>query len=91
MALYFIAAALLITGWRRELDNAYVLYGTAYLGMCYTAGWLISGGRYMLGCLPMYLSVGRLKSHALRALILAAELVFFFLYNYWFMQGQAIM
>ena len=91
LALYFIAAALLIAGWRRELDNAYVLYGTAYLGMCYTAGWLISGGRYMLGCLPIYLCVGRLKNPVLRALILAAELIFFFVYNYWFMQGQAIM
>ena len=90
-ALYFIAAGLLIAGWRQELDNAWVLYGTAYLGMCYTAGWLISGGRYMLGCLPMYLALGRLKHPAIRALILLTELIFFFVYNYWFMQAQAIM
>ena len=45
----------------------------------------------MLGCLPMYLAVGRLKHPALRTLILLAELIFFFVYNYWFMQGQAIM
>ncbi len=89
--LYFLAAVLLIAGWRRELDNAWILYGTAYLGMCYTAGWLISGGRYMLGCLPLYLCAGRLKSPIIRALLLLAELVFFCACNYWFMQGQAIM
>ena len=89
--LYFIAAALLFAGLRRELDTAYLLYGTAYLGMCYTASWLISGGRYMLGCVPLYLCVGRLKNPGLRVLILAAELVFFCLVYFWFMQGQAIM
>ncbi len=91
LALYFIAAALLMAGYRRDLDTPYLLWGTAYLGMCYTASWLISGGRYMLGCLPLYLAVGRLKNPGLRALILLAELSFLALYTYLFMQAQAIM
>ena len=91
MALYYIGAALLLYGFWRKVDNAWLLYGGAYLGMCYTAGWLISGGRYMLGCLPMYLCVGRIKSPATRYGLLAAELCIFGLMYVYFMQGQAIM
>ena len=89
--IYFIAAALLMAGWKRRLDNAHVLYGTAYLGMSYTASWLISGGRYMLGCTPMYLAAGSLKNRAVRALILGGELVMFLYYAACFMRGEAIM
>ncbi len=89
--LYFIAAALLFAGLRRKLKTSYVLYGTAYLGMCYTASWLISGGRYMLGCIPLYFCVGQLNSRALRMGILVAEFLFFLQFNIWFMQGQCIM
>lgn len=89
--IYFIAAALLMAAWRRRLDSAHILYGTAYLGMSYTASWLISGSRYMLGCVPMYLAVGSLKNRALRALILLSELAFLVYYAARFMEGQAIM
>ncbi len=89
--LYFIAAALLMAAWRRKLDSAHILYGTAYLGMSYTASWLISGCRYMLGCVPMYLAVGSFKNRALRALILLGELAFLAYYAARFMEGQAIM
>lgn len=91
LVLYFIAAALLLAGYRRKLDMAWLLYGTAYLGMCYTASWLISGCRYMLGCVPLYLAVGRLKNPGLRALILLSELALLAAYSYFYMQGQAIM
>ncbi len=91
LVLYFLAAALLMAGYRRELDTAWLLYGTAYLGMCYTASWLISGCRYMLGCIPLYLAVGRLKNPGLRALILLSEAVLLAVYFYFYIQGQAIM
>ena len=91
LLLYFIAAAILFAGFRRQTDTAWILYGTAYLGMCYTASWLISGGRYMLGCIPLYLCVGAMKNRGVRMLILGGELVFFWVYYIWFIQGQAIM
>ena len=91
MELYFIAAALLFLGFYRRLDTPWLLYGTAYLGMSYTAAWLISGGRYMLGCLPLYLCLGRIKNSAARYLVLAAELAAFWQMYVWFMQNQAIM
>lgn len=91
LALYFLGAALLYLGWRGQQETALTLYGTGYLGMSYTASWLISGGRYMLGCAPMFLAVGGIQRRALRWALLAAEMVFFVLFNVYFMQGQCIM
>ncbi len=91
LLLYFIAAVLLYAGLRKKLPTSLLLYGTAYLGMCYTASWLISGGRYMLGCIPLFLCLGKLKSDWLRLGILVVELIFFVQFGYWFTQGQCIM
>lgn len=91
LALYFLGALLLWLGWRRKQPNALTLYGTGYLGMCYTASWLISGGRYMLGCAPMFLSLGSEPRRTLRLAVLGAELILFLLFNTYFMQGQCIM
>ena len=91
LALYFIVAWFLFTGARRRLDTNHILYGTAYLGMCYTASWLISGCRYLLGCIPLYLCIGQIKERRYRYAILAIEFVFFWVYYHWYMQGQAIM
>lgn len=91
LALYFLTAAVLFLAWRRRLDNALTLYATGYLGMCYTASWLISGGRYMLGCAPLFLVIASDRRPWLRYGVLSAELVLFLLFNTYFMQGQCIM
>ena len=91
LLLYFIAAALLFHGCRCRLRTEYILTGTAYLGMSYTPSWLISGSRYMLGCFPLYLCIGSMRSRPARAAILAIEFALFALFAYWFAQGQAIM
>ena len=91
LALYFLTAAVLFLAWRRRLDNALTLYATGYLGMCYTASWLISGGRYMLGCAPLFLVIAGERRPWLRYGVLSAELVLFLLFNTYFMQGQCIM
>ncbi len=89
--LYFIAAAILFVGFSKKLPTSYLLYGTAYLGMCYTASWLISGGRYLLGCIPLFLCLGKIRNDWLRLGILAVELIFFVQFGIWFIQGQCIM
>ncbi len=91
LALYFLAAVMLFLAWRRRQDNALTLYATGYLGMCYTASWLISGGRYMFGCVPLFLVVGNERRIWARRAFLAAELALFILFNTYFMQGQCIM
>ena len=91
LLLYYIIAALLFWGYRRRLKTDYILYGTAYLGMCYTPSWLISGCRYLYGCVPAYLCIGSIKSRYARIAVLAAELVACAMFYTWYMQGQAIM
>ena len=64
--------------------------GGAYLGMCYLAGWLISGGRYLFGCLPLYL-IGASLPRPLRWILAAVSAFFLWKMGVWYMQGQAIM
>ena len=52
LVLYFAAMALLFIGFWSKAPTHWLIWGGAYLGMCYLAGWLISGGRYVFGCLP---------------------------------------
>lgn len=91
LALYFIAMGLLLYGLFTAAPTSWLLYGGAYLGMSYLAGWLISGGRYMLGCLPLYLLLARPRRAWVRALWLGGTAAACFFYNMYFMQGQAIM
>ena len=89
--LYYILAALLYWGYRQRLNTEYILFGTAYLGMSYTPSWLISGARYSFGCVPIYLSLGRVDNRYARGAILLVEFIAFLTYSCYFMQGQAIM
>lgn len=91
IVLYYVgAAALLWLFWRRRALVPAV-YATAYFGMSYLCGWLISGSRYMFGCLGLYLALGSLPSRRLRRLLLALEGLLFLRYAIYYMQGQAIM
>ena len=91
LLLYFIVAAFLLIGYRKKMKTSYILYGTAYLGMCYTPSLLISGGRYLFGCVPLYLSAGQIENRAVRSSIIVLELIAFWVFFCWYMQGQAIM
>ena len=91
LVLYFVgllaAAGLLLR--RRALPV--VLYSVAYLGMSYLHGWMISGGRYMLGCYALFLSVATVKRRWVRVPLLAAEFAALVYMATAYMQSQAIM
>lgn len=91
MVLYFLAVALLFYGIRKKVRMEYLLYGAVYLGFTYLSGWMISGGRYMLCCFPLYLILGQISSGKGRWAVLAANGAFFFLYSFLFLTGYAIM
>ncbi len=91
LLLYFAAAALLFAALRNRLPTEHAVYGTAYLGICYLAGWLISGGRYLFGCTPLFLSAGCFRRRWGVRLLLAAEaLACLWIYRN-FMAGESIM
>ena len=76
--------------WRGTAPAAGI-YALAYFGMSYLSSWLISGGRYLFGCVGLFLALGSVRRPALRAALLAGEGALFLLYAVYYMQGQAIM
>lgn len=89
--LYFLAVAALFYGIKKEARMEYLLYGGVYVGFTYLSGWMISGGRYMMCCFPLYLVASRMKSEKVKGALLAGSCVFYFLYSLMFLQGYAIM
>ena len=91
IALYFLTAAALFYGLWRGTRTCHLVYGAAYLIFTYFSGWMISGGRYMLGCVPLFLIAADIKSARAGQLLLAASALLFALYTFLFLQGYAIM
>ena len=91
IALYFSILAVLFYGAYKKERMAYLLYGGVYLGFSYLSGWMISGGRYMLCCMPVYIILAKLKDGLPRRFLLAGAAMLFFLYSRLFLLGYAIM
>ncbi len=91
IALYFLTAAALFYGLWRGTRTCYLVYGAAYLIFTYFSGWMISGGRYMLCCVPLFLIAADIKSERARRLLLAASTLLFAICTYLFLRGYAIM
>ena len=91
LILYFAALGTLFLGLIRKERTSLLLYGGAYLGMTYLSGWMISGGRYMLCCAPLFVILAKIKSEGARRLILMIFAMLFFAYSYFYLAGYAIM
>ena len=88
---YFTAMALLFYGLFSGAPSHILLYGGAYLGMCYLSGNLISGPRYLFACLPLFLLLARPKNRVWQSMVPVVSALLFFCYSVYYMQGQAIM
>ncbi|MBQ9264810.1 MAG: glycosyltransferase family 39 protein [Clostridia bacterium] len=89
--LYFLALGILFFGiWKKERMSE-LLYGGAYLGFTYLSGWMISGGRYMLGCVPLFIILAGIKNEMVRKVLLLAMCLFHFAYSLFFYIGYSIM
>lgn len=91
IVLYYLGLAALLWLFWRGTAPAAAVYSTAYFGMSYLSGWLISGGRYMFGCLGLFLALGSVRSRPLRCLLLGGEGLLLLVYAVYYRQGQAIM
>ncbi len=91
IGLYFLALAALFYGlWRKERMSL-LLYGGVYVGFTYLSGWMISGGRYLLGCVPLFVILAKVKSDMACRFLLLVFTLLFFAYSYFFLAGYAIM
>lgn len=91
IALYFLSVCILFWGIRKKVPLPYLIYGGAYLGFTYLSGWMISGGRYMLCCFPLFMILSRVKSDTARGVLICLEALLFFAYSLFFLMGYAIM
>lgn len=91
LALYFVGMAFLLWGLLTGRPVHWLVWGGGYTGMCYLSSWLISGSRYMFGCLPLFLLAASIRRRPLRVLLLAASGWALFYFGSFYMQGQAIM
>ncbi len=91
LALYFIAIAMLLWGVLAGQPVHWLVWGGGYLGMCYLSSWLISGSRYVFGCLPLFLLGAGLPYRPARLGLAALSALFLYRMGVFFMQGQAIM
>lgn len=90
-ALFFICLGVLMYGLFKKERVSYLLYGGAYLGFTYLSGWMISGGRYMLGCFPVMMILSKMKDDWPRRLLLMGAGMLFFAYSLFYLMGYAIM
>ncbi|MBQ2935510.1 MAG: glycosyltransferase family 39 protein [Lachnospiraceae bacterium] len=57
--LFFVLLGAIIYGFRKKLRPTYLVYLIAYALVTYSSTWLISGGRYTLSTLPLFMLAGR--------------------------------
>ncbi len=89
--LYFGILALLVYAYVKKVKTAYLAYAGAYVFMSYLHGWMISGLRYMMVCLPVYLILAWGEKKNLRKIILVSFSILYVFFSMWYAQRQAIM
>ena len=89
---FIVAFAMVFVGVKYKVRTSYLLHIAAYTVASYLSTWLISGGRYMLSCVMMFIPMAllarnRVWRYVLTALLGALNLFMFYLY----IMGHAIM
>jgi Gpi18-like mannosyltransferase len=89
---FFIFCGLVVYGLWKRVRTSYIVYMLVYLMVTYTSSWMISGPRYMMSDIPLYIVLaaasGKRNVQAAILIILGLLCVF---YTIMFFQGQAIM
>lgn len=89
--LFFGGVLALFYGLHKNIRTSYIVYGGVYMAATYIHGWLISGGRYMAMCMPMFIILAAVDNVKVRNIILAFfGLMYIVLAALW-LKGYAIM
>lgn len=91
IGLYFGSMILLFVAYKNKLKTAYIAYSGAYLFMTYLHGWMISGPRYIMGCVGLFILFAGVKNDAVRRGAIIVSSLLAVIFSLWFLQGQAIM
>lgn len=91
LLLYFVILGALFYGIKKKVRTSLIAFGGAYVFLSYLHGWLISGPRYMMGCVTMYVIYAAVDNkYVKQILLIACGLVTVFLAR-GFWRGEAIM
>lgn len=91
--LFFVYLAGIVYGWVKKLRPMYLVYLVVFYLLTYSSTWLISGGRYTLSALPLFMLGGKwLAEHRKTApVILSASGVLMMIYLIGYYQWKQIM
>ena len=89
--LYFAVIILLFYGLKKKVSPSLIAFGGAYMFISYLHGWLISGPRYMMGCVTIYIVCAVIPKRSVRIIILLLFGLLNIFYTLGIWQGQAIM
>lgn len=89
--LYFFGIATLFYGLYKGVSTSLIAYGGAYMFLSYLHGWLISGPRYMMGCVTLFIVYAVLDNRYIKGVILAVCGILAIFYTLGSWQGHAIM
>lgn len=89
--LYFAVMGILFYGLRNKVRTSYIAWGGAYLFLTYLHGWMISGPRYVMSCVPIYIILAACKKKEVGYGCLVASSILAVIFSMWYIQGQAIL
>ncbi len=89
--LFFVSVAAIFYGLKKGVRTSYLAYCGVYTAMTYVSGWLISGSRYAMGCVPLYIIFASIENKYVKnTLMLLFTLLYVHITILWF-AGYAIM
>ncbi|MBE5928699.1 MAG: hypothetical protein E7267_04935 [Lachnospiraceae bacterium] len=67
--LYFVGMVALFYGIKKKIAPSIIAFGGAYMFLSYLHGWLISGPRYMLSCVTLYIIYAAIDNKIVKQVI----------------------
>ena len=67
--LYFLGIAAMFYGLKKKVAPSIIAFGGAYIFLSYLHGWLISGPRYMMSCVSLYVVYAAIDNKILKQVI----------------------
>ncbi len=89
--LFFACMLFLFYGLHKKISPSIIAYGGAYLFLSYMHGWLISGPRYVMSCVPLYIIYASIDNKYAKRAIMVACAVLMIGYTIASFKGYSIM
>lgn len=91
--LFFLYIAIIIYGFKKKMHPVYMTYLVTFFILTYSSTWLISGGRYTLSALPLFILLGQfMEEHEkVRKIVVPLSFALMIVYMTGYFQWKQIM